>query len=271
MEGREMNKRLILGFILSLMCCLQGVAFDFTEADTAYRRNDFEKARAIYLQALQEEGVSAGLLFNLGNTYYRLGDDGEAILCYERARKLDPGNSRIRQNLDFLTTKVMDANRGSLHGKTGNIEPDQETFMESLYRMIAIDRSSNGWAIFAVMAFILFLGAAAMYVFTPNVLARKTGFFSGITFIGFTLIFIIFAFLAASEYKKQDKVILMDFTNELLLEPNENASSAGTTLHKGTKLQILETKKAADGTEWLKLKLNQENTGWLKKESVEVI
>lgn len=259
---------IILGLISSSLIAHGGEAM---KADSAYYAKNYEEAAVLYSQIMENEGVSAGLLYNLGNTYYHLGKDGEAMVCYQRAKKLDPSNHKINDNLEFLTMKVTEANKGSLQGKTGNVEPESESFISGIYRLIAIEHSSNGWSIFAVMAFILFLGAMGLYMFTPNVLARKTGFFSGITFLGFTIIFLIFAHLGARHFNRQDEAVLLDFTTELLDQPVVGAKATSTPLHKGTKLQILETKPGSDGTEWLKVRLNSENVGWVKKEGIEII
>lgn len=241
------------------------------QADSAYHKANYEEAAALYSQVVESQGVSAGILYNLGNSYYHLGMEGEAMLCYERAKKIDPSNAEINQNLNFLAIKVSDANKGSLEGKNVNVEPDSENFIDGIYRLIAIEHTSNGWAIFAVMAFILFLICLTLYMFTPNVLARKTGFFGGLTFLGFTLIFLIFAYLGAYQYNREDEAILTDFTTQLLEQPETGSKPTTTPLHKGTKLKILETKPGADGTEWLKVKLNSENIGWVKKNGIEVI
>lgn len=257
--------------ILLIAGCLDIWAYDYSKAEQAYNSKNYEEAVKLYSEAIDKEGVSAGLLYNLGNSYYRLGKNGDAILCYERAKKLDPGNNTINQNLRFLSTKIVDANKGELKGKNGNVEADPESFIAGIYRIIAVDTQSNYWAVFSVMAFILFLGGLALYTFTPNVLARKTGFFSGLTFLGFTVIFLIFAFLGSHEYNKQDKAILMDYTSTLSDQPMDNANSVTSPLHNGTKVTILETAKGQDGNEWLKVKLNNDNIGWIKKDKVEII
>lgn len=240
-------------------------------ADSAYMHEAYVEAASLYTKALEDDGVSPGLLYNLGNTYYKLGKDGEARICYERARKLDPSNTLINQNLNFLSNRITDANKLALEGKVGNVEPDPESFVDAVYRLIAIDHRSDGWAVFAVMAFILFLGGMAMYIFTPNVLARKTGFFSGLVFIFFTAAFLVFAFMAAYQYERDDQVVVMNYSVQLMRQPNEKSSPVSSALHKGTKLQVLETEKGDNGEEWVKVKLNNENIGWLKKDELEVI
>lgn len=265
-----MNKIFAVIFLLVTYCLSAGANY-FTEADSAYSKGDFEQARFLYEEAVKSEGVSAGLLYNLGNTYFRLGKDGEAMVCYERALRLDPGNKVIKGNVEYLSSRVLEANKGGLKDKAGNVEPDTETFLETVYRIIAIEHSSNGWAVFAVMAFLLLLGAVAMYVFTPNVLARKTGFFSAIAFFIFTVVFIVFSCLGAKQFNSREEAVVTDYSIELLSQPTVNAPASSGTLHKGTKLRVLDIQKGADDTEWLKVRLNADNVGWLRSQSVEII
>lgn len=267
--------QIILGLIIIPTFCFS-LAIDIKasaieQADSAYLNGNYEVAESLYTEIIQTQGISAGLLYNLGNVYYKEGKDGEAMLCYERAKKLEPSDPLIRQNLNFLQSKVADANRGELGGKQGNVDADPESFVDTIYRMIAIDTKSNSWAVLAVMAFILFLGGTALYIFTPVVLARKTGFFSAIVFLGFTIAFVVFALIAASQYNRQDEAVLISFTTELVQSPENNSKPVTTPLHKGTKLRILEERKGKDGVDWLKVKLNSENVGWLKKNEIEII
>lgn len=240
-------------------------------ADSLYKNKDYSEAASIYEEIMQKQGVSAELLYNLGNTYYSMGENGKAMLCYERAKKLLPGNKIINHNLELLRIKVTESNKGSLQGKEGNVEPERETFMDNIYKIIAVDSSSDSWAVFAVLSFILFLLALSMYVFTPNVLARKTGFFSGITFLSFTIIFIVFACLGSSHFNKKDEAVLMDFSVRLLEQPKEGSLQSSSLLNKGTKLHIMEIKTDNTGEEWLKVRLNSDNIGWIKSQSVEII
>lgn len=262
-------RELLLSLLLIIIFPIY--ADDIQRADSAYKAGNYEEAIDLYSQIMDTQGISAGILYNQGNAFYKLGKDGEAIVCYERAKKLDPKNKSINQNLNFVSAKILEQNKGSLNGKAGNLEPDAETFFQSLYRLITIETKSNNWAVFAVMAFLLFLGGMALYMFTPNVLARKTGFFSGICFLGFTMIFVIFAYLGAHRYKSQQEAILMAFTTELLDQPSQDSQKVTSTLHRGTKLKILEETTDNKGEEWTKVKLNSSNVGWIKKENIEII
>ena len=71
----------------------------FKQACEAYSRNAFAEAEALFLQLAQEAPSDPALPFNLGNTYYRLGDPAKAVLWYHRALRLDPGDPDIHTNL----------------------------------------------------------------------------------------------------------------------------------------------------------------------------
>jgi hypothetical protein len=57
---------------------------------------------AAAVQAQSEPGFSAADLYNLGNSYARMGKPGMAILNYERASLLSPGDPDVAANLRFV-------------------------------------------------------------------------------------------------------------------------------------------------------------------------
>ena len=60
------------------------------QAETFYREGKYQEAAAVYKNILAGGRESAGLYYNLGNCYYKLGENTQAILNYERALLLDP-------------------------------------------------------------------------------------------------------------------------------------------------------------------------------------
>lgn len=84
----------------------------FDEA-TATLRTDPAAAAALYrraaagLDAIAAAGVaSPALEFNRGNTQFRLGDLGRAILHYRRGLRLNPRDPRLRANLAYARGRV---------------------------------------------------------------------------------------------------------------------------------------------------------------------
>lgn len=79
----------------------------------AVARTDPTHAAQLYRQAasgflaLRDAGLlNAGLEYNLGNTYFRLGELGPAILHYRRAERLAPSDPRLQANLRYARDRV---------------------------------------------------------------------------------------------------------------------------------------------------------------------
>src|SRR5574344_2463972 len=77
-------------------------------ANTAYVKADYADAVNGYEQLLRSGKRSPELYMNLGNAYFKRGMNGRAILNYNNALKLAPGNEDIRYNLEVANGYVQD-------------------------------------------------------------------------------------------------------------------------------------------------------------------
>lgn len=242
------------------------------EASQLYAKDDFEKAAQIYEQMAKNEGESASLYFNLGNCYAQLGNLGNAVLYYSRAMRLDPTNKTIRNNLNYYLSKVEDSNRAELRGKKISVVADPETFFTTAHRMIAVDVSSNFWAVLAACSFIAFIALVAIYLFCSNIIVRKTGFFGGIIMLCCAITFLVFSFMSAKAFESHDKAVLMAYKTELLIEPSSDAKPAANQLCQGTVFDILAEESDVEGNPtWYKVRLNANIEGWIKANAIEII
>lgn len=242
------------------------------QADSAYSRGEYTKSEKLYNEIIEKNGETATLLYNLANSCYKAGNEGYARLYLERAKRLDPSNEKINNNLDYLSTRINDANKAELKGKKGSVTPDEPGFFGKVKQSVAVDTSSNAWAEMAATAFILMILALAIYFFNENVRFKKIGFFSAIIFAFFSAIFIIFAEMGASQFESKDEAIMTSFKSTLKSEPAPNSKDVGFPLHRGTKFDILDTQLEPDGEiGWYKVKLNNANIGWLPAADLTVI
>ena len=99
--------RATLLWLLLAVLTLPASAITKRDADEAYRKGNFQQAIDDYRELLHR-GVSAELYYNLGNAYYRSDNLTQAILAYERASLLSPGDDDIRFNLQFARSKTID-------------------------------------------------------------------------------------------------------------------------------------------------------------------
>lgn len=265
--------------ILLILVCLSGVTPlkaavvpTLEQADSAYTAGDYDKAATLYSEIEKSRGVTAPMLFNMGNAYYKSGDEGMAMLCYRRAYRLNPDLSRLEDNIRFLESKIEDVNKAELKGKKGSVTPDPEGFFSRLGDSIAADNTSNYWGVMGAMAFVLFLGAVAAYLFSPGITLKKIGFFSAIVMFLFSVVLMSFSFVAARHFEKRNEAVITEFKYNLLEQPEQNSPKAGFPLHRGTTLEILESEQGPNGEpEWYKVKLNSRNIGWISATAVAVV
>jgi tetratricopeptide (TPR) repeat protein len=68
-------------------------------ANAAYQSSKYDEAKVDYLQLVGSGHYSADLFYNLGNAWFKLGDQGRAILNYQRALILNPELDEAESNL----------------------------------------------------------------------------------------------------------------------------------------------------------------------------
>ncbi len=270
-----MKIRSLISVLLLVTATLSGnisAAGLTAEADSAYKSGDFERAITLYEEIAENDGTSAGLLYNLGNASVEAHDYGKAVLYYERALRLDPSNKEIRRNLKYVTAKVEDANRSELKGKRLKVTPDEQSFFQSIYTTLACERSSDMWAVWAAILFLLSLAGAALYMFSRNVPVRKVGFFGALTCICFSIGAVICAFAAAGHYDTHEEGVLTGYKVELYNSPEAKAQSTGPSLTRGTKVRIVAEETDVEGeVTWYRVRLNSDFIGWVKASELTVI
>ncbi len=105
----------IAGLIFFLLPCgvnaqsLPSAEEDFFEANSAYKRDQFQEAVNGYRKLIENGFESGHIYYNLANAYFRLGDSGKAILYYERARTLIPRDDDLIFNLANARNQTVDA------------------------------------------------------------------------------------------------------------------------------------------------------------------
>jgi len=78
----------------------------FRFANTLYGQGKYREAAEEYENILNKGWESGNIYYNLGNAYFKLGRMGEAILNYEKAKRLIPRDAELNANLKFALSKV---------------------------------------------------------------------------------------------------------------------------------------------------------------------
>ncbi len=81
-------------------------AVELSQSQPAQAQDLYRQAAAGF-SAIADAGVhNAALEYNLGNSYYRMGQLGRTILHYRRAQGLDPSDHNIAANLEYARRQV---------------------------------------------------------------------------------------------------------------------------------------------------------------------
>lgn len=103
-----MKKSFLLTFLLLSVVSVS--ALDTLEllnqARKSYDQKDYSRAVKIYTELISSGVKNKEIYYNLGNSYYRLGDFGYARYWWELARRISPRDADIRFNLNFLKQQI---------------------------------------------------------------------------------------------------------------------------------------------------------------------
>ena len=254
MKKSGKNAKPLTVLLLLLLLPLAASAYTKQQADSLYAAEHYQEAAKQY-EALLKQGVSSDLYYNLGNCYYRMDDMTRAVLNYERAQLLSPGDRDVRINLQMARSKTID-----------KIVPESEMFFVTWYHSLVNLMSVDGWARMSLVSLIVAIILALAYLFGDRIWLRKVGFFAGLLFL--------VVFVLSNLFAYQQKQALVFRSGAIIIRSAVNVKS--TPAHNGTDLFILHegTKVTiTDNTmkEWREIRVADGKEGWLPTKDLEVI
>ena len=243
-------------FIFSLFNFYTLTAFSVTkaEADSSYVNENYQQAVEQY-EALLKEGASADLYYNLGNAYYRMDNITQAILNYERALLLSPGDADIRFNLQLARSKTVD-----------KIVPQSEFFVTTWYRSLVNLFSVDGWAYVSLISLAVAIILALLYLFATPLWLRKMGFFGGALMVVAFLLANLFAWNQKQIVSHRNGAIIIQSAVPVKSTPAQNGTDL-FILHEGTKVVV--TDDSMDG--WREIRVPDGKQGWIETAQMEII
>ena len=241
--------------MLMMSICQVSWAGNKDEADKAYQENDFAGAIEQYEAILEAGQESAAIYYNLGNSYYKSDHIAKAILNYERALLLNPGDADTRFNLELAKSKTVD-----------KVTPTSEVFIVTWFRSLTNMMSESAWAKLAVTAFILVLAGLLLYLFGKKIVIRKIGFIGAVVCLMICVSANFFADAQKEKLVVRIGAIVTSPTVTVRSTPNESGTEL-FVLHEGTKIFVEDN--AMKG--WKEIRLEDGNKGWVPTESIEVI
>ena len=252
-SNKKASALVLLALVMSTLPLATNAATK-TSADQEYKRGNYPQAIADY-KSLLKKTPSAEVYYNLGNAYFRSDSIPQAILAYERAALINPGNSYIRFNLQFTRGKTIDK----------VAEPD-EMFFISWFRSAANLATVDGWATMVLFSAALLGCCILLYFFSSRILVRKVGFGCAIAFAILFVLSNIFALYQKNALTSKEGAIIMAPAANLKKTPIRSGADEAV-LHEGTRVDIAD--RSIKG--WLGVKLADGREGWIEENTVEEI
>ena len=250
-------KKATLIIIVSFVC-LNGLFAGqhddlFQQANDAYQSNDFGKAIGLYEQIDSMGFQSTELEYNMANAYFRKGKKGKAILHYERALLLSPGDEDVLHNLSLAQQQVK------------NREQLPDFFLTVFWKNMQMALASDAWGILATVLWWIGFGGLCLWLLGKSREQRKLGFSVGIAAIFISILPAALAWGRMSHVQNSRQAIVLISHSQLKSAPDE-AGSATLQLNEGEKIDLVDHL----GGYW-QVRLTNGEKGWVAESEVEQI
>jgi tetratricopeptide (TPR) repeat protein len=226
----------------------------FRKANQLYSEGNYEEAVDLYNYILASGYHSASIYYNLGNAFYRSGKIPSAILNYERALLLAPGDEDIRFNLDLARVQIRD-----------RIEEVPDFFINRWWKGARDTLNFRSWAIVSAVTFITTLIFLTVFLLVSKVIMKKLFFWLAVSLFFISVISFTVGLDQRNYVKNHNSAIIFSPVVSVKSSPDFNSADL-FVLHEGTKVSVEDSIG-----DWRAVRLSDGNKGWLHKDGLEMI
>ncbi|MEN8263062.1 MAG: hypothetical protein ABFR82_06325 [Nitrospirota bacterium] len=221
----------------------------FYKANTLYEEGKYDEAISEYSKLFLQGIESGNLYYNLGNSYFKKGELGMAVLNYERAKRLVPRDSDLKSNYRFALSRM----------KSNLSETSRPWFKKAAAVFDTLTINEMTVMLSSVFVVIILFFIVRLYV---NISGRNSLIFVSLSVVVFGIV----AFSLFSRISILDReAVVVSESAEVRFEPFENATTH-FTLYEGIKIEIVHSRK-----EWMKVRRPDGKIGWIKSQAAEKI
>jgi tetratricopeptide (TPR) repeat protein len=224
------------------------------EANKSYSEDNFDRAIELYQKVIENGVESAGVYFNLGNAYFKINDMPSAILFYEKAKKLNPSDEDIQENLKIANSRIVD-----------KIETVPDIFYKRWWKNLLYAFTVDQWAIISLVSFGMIFLMLLFFLLTNIFWIKKTSFWLGILFIVVSAATWMLANQKYKTFTEDHQAIVFTPTLTVKSSPSETGIDL-FVIHEGTKVHITD-----HIAEWYEVKIANGSVGWVKEQSIKKI
>jgi tetratricopeptide (TPR) repeat protein len=212
---------------------------EFVKGCDFYKNGEYENALEQF-KSLEEINSGENILYNIGNTYFRLGKVGLALVYYERAKRISPFDDDINFNIKFLSGMIND--------------PDYEQTLISKMDLTKIK-------LFLSIFLFVFLIFVSIKLVMPD---KRVFWFLIISFV----FLVFFSIIYSIKYKQSKTIEAVVITNSAEIRSGpDNNFKVNFTLPEGKKVVILNLSGG-----WVEVGVKSLGIrGWLESKYIEII
>lgn len=226
----------------------------YTRGHALYEARDFVAARDAYQKLVDQGAVSGALFYNLANTYYRNKQFGLAVFYYEKALRLYPADEDIRFNLELTRLQLKDK-------IVTPPRPEWVVWLSNTLQTISLTE----WGVALVFVANGFVVLLVTQRIRPAWRMSRPGRVLRILWVLILCANVsVLVWRAYNDYNRIEAVILVPYV-EIKNEPLETSTTV-FILHEGTKAVI-----RSERNEWLELRLDDGNVGWVKRPAIGIL
>jgi hypothetical protein len=238
---------------------------EWQRALDAYSKREYGVAVEAFERVAELGFGGSDLYYNLGNAYYKLGQQGEgapfaqgelgrAILNYRRALKIDSSNDDARYNLDLAVDHTNDTEALPLG------------VLATMWAALRGVMSSNGWAILSVVLFVAALAIVLVYLLSNRVVIRKISFFVAIALIIVSIFGTLFSLSLRSLNQDSEQAVVMCNSVSSVHASPDNTSKVIRQPSQGVTVKVLR-----EHDQWSEIEFADGEKGWIVTNNIERI
>jgi len=226
----------------------------FNDGNRLYQAGQYQAALDKYSQIARLGQESSALYFNMGNCYYKMQDLGRAILFYERALRLSPGDEDIQTNLGIAQLATPD-----------KIERQPDFILTRLVRAYCRLLPRNVQIGLVIGLYLGLMAGVILWVLTRG---RVIGIWAGRASVVLAVLLLLAgASLAGrwSEERNRREAVILATKVDVMSAPGAQAVEV-FSLHAGAKVTL--DRSSGD---WVEIILPDRKSGWVKRQALEAI
>ncbi|MFZ5518764.1 MAG: tetratricopeptide repeat protein [Candidatus Zhuqueibacterota bacterium] len=228
----------------------------FETANKFFEEKKFSDAIAAYQEILKNGYESWQVYYNLGNAYYKTGQNGRAILNYERAMRMNPESEDLLFNLELANLTVVDK----------VVTPPRFLLDE----IVPVLKSLQLWNVGTLGWYVISFYFVMTVLIILKIFSRGAGAYSFLN-VALTIIVVVLIivsslfFIRLHDETSSRYAIVLEKKVDVMGSPDEQGTDL-FSLHEGVKIKV-----EAFNNQWAKIRLADGKIGWLKLNLFEII